>query len=435
MQQKVGNMRNSILLLSIFSLTACDPAGGKNQQTDPPASDPGALSGRARSAGEPAEGATVTAYRVNADGSLEEASTEPATTDAEGRYTVNVDLAAMVESDLIVRVDYASGGSAQGIVTAELEPGAVVIVAPIDEESSAEAEIYLSLHASGSWDASTMDSTTLRAQVDAAVGEAWSGASESEREGVAEATAAAMAAWSASAEQLDAAKAELAAEAARSAQAALDAQADASDSVGSEAYSEALISAWYDAGYSSEDLSYFGHAAAEAQVAASGDASGEAARASEAFFASLRASLSVDAVSEAWISGFESAPPEQEGDDLLSSIDTAASSSGELGLLVSSAWSVYAQQVWAELLSAADTTQVLALNTARASAESASASLVASLNAASGSPEAIGEQCAAAMSTYRAEANTSASLGAVMNPEEAEATASIIAQLYAGGAP
>lgn len=428
-------MRNSIFLLSIFSLTACDPAGGKNQQTDPPASDPGALSGRARSAGEPAEGATVTAYRVNADGSLEEASTEPATTDAEGRYTVDVDLAAMAESDLIVRVDYASGGSAQGIVTAELEPGAVVIVAPIDEESSAEAEIFVSLHASGAWDDATMDSTTLRAQVDAAVGEAWSGASESERAGVAEATAAAMAAWSASAAQLDAAKAELAVEAARSAQAALDAQADASDSVSSEAYSEALISAWYDAGYSSEDLSYFGHAAAEAQVVASGDTSGEAARASGAYFASLRASLSVEAVAEAWTRGFDSAPPEQEGDELLMSIDSAASASGQLQVLVDSAWSEYVQQVWLELLSGADATRVLALTTAQSSAQTAGASLAASLAAASGAPGAIGEQCAAAMSTYRVEANTSASLSAVMSPEEAEATASIIAQLYAGGAP
>ncbi len=99
------------------------------------------------------EGATVTVARVTADGSLETIGNAQATTNAEGEYSLQVDLSVVSETaNHIVIVASKGGQTAKAYVAAEIEDGATIAIQPITFESSAESSIYENVIASGNAD-------------------------------------------------------------------------------------------------------------------------------------------------------------------------------------------------------------------------------------------------------------------------------------------
>jgi len=99
------------------------------------------------------QGATVTAARVKADGSLETIDNAKATTDANGEFTlkINADAAASAAGKIIV---IAKNGSQQwkGIVVGKLESNSSVDMKPLTVESSGEASVFQQIVADGKTD-------------------------------------------------------------------------------------------------------------------------------------------------------------------------------------------------------------------------------------------------------------------------------------------
>ncbi len=101
------------------------------------------------------EGAVVTAARVTADGNLQTIGNAQAETNAEGEYTLQVELDAFNNADAsthIVIVAEKNGQQAKSFVAADIESGTTVTVQPITFESSAEASVFQQVVANGDAD-------------------------------------------------------------------------------------------------------------------------------------------------------------------------------------------------------------------------------------------------------------------------------------------
>jgi hypothetical protein len=112
------------------------------------------------------EGAVVTAFRVDADGTLSELGSSEL--DAQGRYglTFDIDEATEGRQQLVVELESAQGDRV-GAVALErvVADGGVYVAAPIDDETSAEARVLTAARA-GAW-AEGYPLALLRQSVDA----------------------------------------------------------------------------------------------------------------------------------------------------------------------------------------------------------------------------------------------------------------------------
>ncbi|MBN2731787.1 MAG: hypothetical protein JXR26_05070 [Balneolaceae bacterium] len=96
------------------------------------------------------EGAVVTAAHVTADGELQTIGDAQAETNAEGEYTLQVDVSAAADAaSRIVIVAESEGETAKAFVTGNVQNGSSFTVQPISFESSAEAEVFQNLVANG----------------------------------------------------------------------------------------------------------------------------------------------------------------------------------------------------------------------------------------------------------------------------------------------
>jgi len=116
------------------------------------------------------EGATVTAARVTADGSLETIDGAKATTNAEGKFTLKIDVnaassASSNAADKIVVIAKNNSQQWKGVVEGKLESGSSVDMKPLNVESSGEADVFQQVVANGDADMVT------KADIEAFIGE------------------------------------------------------------------------------------------------------------------------------------------------------------------------------------------------------------------------------------------------------------------------
>lgn len=121
-----------------------------------PSGASGNVLGKSSSA-ESVQGATVMLAQIQADGSLKTVSNNSVQTDASGRFVLETNLNGV--SNLVV---VASQGSTQwkAIVSGTVQSGTTVYAPPLDDESTAETEIYIKLVGQGR--ASTIDAAELK---------------------------------------------------------------------------------------------------------------------------------------------------------------------------------------------------------------------------------------------------------------------------------
>lgn len=99
------------------------------------------------------EGAVVTAARVKADGSLETIGSNQVQTNAQGQYSLTVDISSATDvANRTVIVAEKSGETAKTFVGAEVVDGSTITVQPITFESSAEADVFQNVVANGNTD-------------------------------------------------------------------------------------------------------------------------------------------------------------------------------------------------------------------------------------------------------------------------------------------
>lgn len=111
------------------------------------------------------EGAVVTAARVKADGSLETIGNDQAQTNAQGEYSLTIDISSAADvANRTVIVAEKNGEVAKAFVGAAVESGSNITVQPITFESTAETEVFQQLVADGNSD------VVAKADIEAAVG-------------------------------------------------------------------------------------------------------------------------------------------------------------------------------------------------------------------------------------------------------------------------
>ncbi len=246
-------LRAPSMVAPLFALGLLAACGGDGDTT--PAT--GALTaGRVTSEGGASADVSVRAYNVASDGSMTAAS-EPATTDASGRYTLDVDIDASATA-LIVRVE---DGTERMVVMSrgavDVAASSTVQMRPIDARSTfiAEAELAIEAAADGGTEAALDPlflNTALAAELDASADHA--GALDAAVDATLDARATLLAGLSTDVEGTSAGDASLALAAIAELEAELSASLDratdeASARAAYAAYLSGSIEAMVDAGY------------------------------------------------------------------------------------------------------------------------------------------------------------------------------------------
>lgn len=99
------------------------------------------------------EGVIVTAATLNADGSLETISGAEAETDADGEFTLEIDVEAVSNAtNRVVVTAEQNGETIKAFVSQELQSGGEATVQPLTFESTAETEVFAEVVANGDAD-------------------------------------------------------------------------------------------------------------------------------------------------------------------------------------------------------------------------------------------------------------------------------------------
>ncbi|HET6527433.1 MAG TPA: hypothetical protein VFG39_01645 [Balneolaceae bacterium] len=111
------------------------------------------------------EGAVVTAARITSDGSLHTISGAKAETNAEGEFSLQINMEAVGDAaDRVIIMAETESRQWKAYISGELESGSTIELSPLNVESSGEASVYQQLVASGKTDMVT------KADVEAFVG-------------------------------------------------------------------------------------------------------------------------------------------------------------------------------------------------------------------------------------------------------------------------
>lgn len=353
----------------------------------------------------PVSGAAMTAFKVEANGSLT-ALSDTVTTDVDGRYELTVTFEGSSISDVIVQGDTNGDASADAsaIVSATLTDGGTVTAPPIDGETTAESEVFLSAHVSGSWDASgaANSSAVLRERIDASVAATLDVAADVEECGRAialglQARAAMMAQAGVSSSEVSALlQAEL--EAQTTLDAALDAAGNGGDvQAAVQAYGEAMIEAWSDAGMSALEIAQSLRAQAAVETRVSAEASTEARAAIREHVETVRADVTAQANAAAFAAL-------GAGEDVLvrlenahATLRAAIDASAGVESEIASAWADYESSVETELRA-----RYAAIDTVRTNLIAAETALDAAISAAGENVDAVVEAFAGFTGTVEA---------------------------------
>lgn len=166
-------IRNLIFILVLALIgVACDNSSTGSDNDREPARVEGQVenmnSSSEKTQPKSVEGAIVTAAHVTSNGEIEPIGNAETETDAEGRFTLEIDADEVTEtSDRLVIMAESNGKTAKTFVTAEVESGTTAEVQPISFESSAETDIYQEITANG--DADVVTKADIEATVNTSV--------------------------------------------------------------------------------------------------------------------------------------------------------------------------------------------------------------------------------------------------------------------------
>lgn len=391
------------LAFAPFLLTGCAPdtdsSGNKAADT---------ISGRAVSPSTSSRDGSVTARRVESDGSTSTASAEDAHLD-DGVYVMELDGTA--SGALFLTATFDDGSTASVLVGADAAADGTLTAAPMSDETTAEAGIY-SLRASIGVPDDDDSGAVLRAFVGMDVAEDWPGLDSDARTSVALGVSTAVYAWEVAGGTHTSAAVQTMADAMVDA----DVQADMDDEATSEAAGLAtLTNAWTDAATSTADLSYMGAAALDAQLAVSG--SGVSDQAVTGFLLDLRESYASAVISTA---AADLEAGDVEPGTLNVTLLTSAALGGDL------------DGVLAQLVTTLRADQIAEVVVQAAVASDAAVAMNITIEAASDTD--TGQVAAEAVATFRAavEVDVAVNLMAsgAFNQTEADAVASLLAQVY-----
>lgn len=425
-------MNKNLGVLALAMMMACNGKKDDNGDTDTvgPTSTAGTLRGTAKDSNGTAQHGTVRVVRVKADGTTETASDADVETTSSGSYQINVEAPSAPEANLIVEVTFDDATTGHALVTTDLVAGAYTTVAPIDAETSAEAEIYTSLHVDSTW-AAPMSAAVLRAFVSADVGSQWATAAAASRASLGASIGAAVSGWANASNDASASHSAEATAALIVEEGKIDALADVSGVSGDDDTLDAMVTIWTNSSFSWADLSYFAGAAAEAHDSVG--TSNDARDVSSANLATLRAQLTTTAIADAWGDAGAGAAPDDAA--LFATLDGILDGAGSLDLKLDAAWASYVALATTGFVTSLEATAGLAVVDAASIATDAQATLSAGVEGVSNRPDQAGDDVAALLATYRLSVQTdvSASLvaSATMTTVQSNAIATILAELHA----
>ncbi|MBA2663881.1 MAG: hypothetical protein H0U74_16450 [Bradymonadaceae bacterium] len=357
-----------LLLVSLLaSSVACGESadGDTNNANNGQDGDTAVIEGRLESqASGEAEGdaqfsnTVVTAYRVMADGSVTQVSASETAVEADGRYTITIDLSAELQGDLIVEASRESAAIGSVLVKNSIAAGQTVMAAPISTKTSIESDAYVEARVSGQWDNHCsvsqhreFISSRLAAGLHAQSGEHYKASVAT----MSQASTSAMKAWSGFiVAQSAASEADL--QATFAAQAEARAEHDAYLHAGQPAeqarddYRASTRHAYAQAGITIETQAQASHAASEGMLVYAGELSAELRGRAEADAEAYRARF----VTEAIALYFEALGFADESSQMEAIISAGASLEASLDAsdgqqAARSAWQQYRESVEAEL--------------------------------------------------------------------------------------
>lgn len=435
-----------VLTALCFSLLGCDPSeNGIGTQT---AAVEGRVDDDAGSDGTGADDSPwlVTAYRVDAEGHLTAAG-GPVETGADGRFTLDVDLAAEVhDGSLVLRAEHATRGEASVLMDGPVREGDRREAQPIDARTSVSVRIYLDARASGTWP-SRCTSADLRAMISAEAAAAYGNDGPSETD--ARAFAAALHAWSAALVEAGGEAAFAAFREARiAARTTLDAalyaaSTEAERAEAFAAYADAEAAAYADAGFAPEDVTLAVQAQLEAYVAAGVDLSAEAHAILVADLEAVRAALVSELVRH-WVT-LTGAGEDAMGEiaEAQLTLEAALAASAEAGAQgrddARDAWAAFRASVRATVESRADATRAQAYGVVIESLDAARAGLKTALEEArDAAPSASASLVVTAMVEYQDQATAQAHVETLVTVGSADAVTAraaveALAALWAAG--
>lgn len=333
-------------------------------------------------------GEVAVAGRIDSSGTFVEKGR--ADVDASGHYRIGVDVSDGAISDLIVRIE--SGGEKQGsvIVAGSVRAMTTVEAAPINTETTVEAEAYASARSEGHWEEREGSSTLLRAHINADVAAEVHGGSQTEADILALGQAASASIKAYAEAFLDAdvgvteAELESALTALTDARASLDAALHAAADAEAEAeahasFEQAAQQAYEDASITLEQQSRAAQSSAEAFLLFAGELSTEARAHAQAEAEKQRATT-VSALVEAQVTAAEvhaagETAMEAAIEQLHADVEAAAVAGSQAEADIRTAWQDFSAAVIAELKASMDATQETAFESAESIAADAQSAL------------------------------------------------------------
>lgn len=329
------------------------------------------------------EGYAVTAAEVDGEGRTDITGMQ-AMTDAEGNFSLKVDVSAEAEgeartvSDFVVQAQKDDGPTSEVIVSQELTADEEVKTEPITVESSVESDAYVEARVSGEWQAEgggnggsepCMGCTTanLRSMIDAETAAMIDASQDyqADLEAESKAVVSGMKGWAKGLmDNAGAAEADIEAalQAQTEARATLSAalyDAESSSEVDSawETYSQAVVSAYTDNNITAEHLAVGAQSAAEAMLHFQSDLSAQAEQRAKAA-AELWRAQKVRASVEAKINAMAEASMDQKtqvesaGDALETKLRNAGEASSDFQAKIEQAWEDYESSVRTQFMAA-----------------------------------------------------------------------------------
>lgn len=158
MKYFIKNTLKYSLIFSILILVSCSDSGVDNHA---PATVKGRVDGdNTRQKVTSVEGATVTMGTIQSDGTISTINNVEAETSADGSFQLNFD--PTIANRFIITATK-DANKWRGYINSEVESGSELIIKPINNESSAEADVFAQLVASGHAD------EVLRSDIESAI--------------------------------------------------------------------------------------------------------------------------------------------------------------------------------------------------------------------------------------------------------------------------
>ena len=461
------------LALPLIALSACDGDADidvdidddsevdiDDDSDDVTARRAGTIDGRVDDEGRRSgvSGAVMTAFMVQSDGSLERIDDEETevTTDANGEYSLDVlfDDDVDVMNDIIVRATSSSFGEGHVIVSSDVRVDQTTTAAPIDYETSLEAEVFIDARVDGEWDDSEMNTAFLRTLIGARTASnidvVSDSSSDDDLDVFSDAMVSAMLTFSSMLESdamsdgTSGSDLSVILDAMTSAQTTFDEEADDASTTSEldaafESNIDAMFDAFESAGMSSNDIALSLQAMTETMGLFDGEFndedSGEVAL-------SEMTTLRVRAMTEAIIDGFDLLDTsgamgdgiESDGDTLLGDLESSLDGSGDIGVEIGDFLEDFGEDISADLESAFSLTTWLQISSVFDDAEDEGEDLRSDLEAITevsveGRADAVTNEMTEYALNIDSSSNTTVLTDAGLSESEAQGMLNILTQI------